>query len=412
MCSIKRFAALSVLLLVAGHLAADPPDLSLALVTGGLSSPVGIANAGDGSGRLFIVEQAGSILIWNGLQLLPQPFLDISSLVSSSGERGLLSVAFHPDYGTNGRFFVNYTNTVGDTVIARYEVSAGNANQADVSTGVILMTIQQPSSNHNGGQVAFGRDGYLYVGMGDGGSSNDPSCFAQRSDSLHGKVLRLDVDANVDTSPFHGVPGSNPFVGAGTFDERVWALGYRNPWRFSFDRLTGDLWVGDVGQGAREEIDFEPFVTPGGLNYGWKVMEGTTCADPDPIDDDCPNDTPSCFDASYTDPILEYETHSGDNCAVTGGFRYRGSFHPPMTAWYFYADYCSGDLWGATDDGGTWNSTLLLTAGFGVTSFGEDETGEIYLVRGDSLYRLTEPTGIFGDGFEFGNTDVWTQTVP
>lgn len=412
-CDILPFLiAVALALHCARTSGAAPPDLSLVELTSGLSSPVGIANADDGSDRLFIVEQDGRIRIWDGSQLLALPFLDIDSLVGSGGERGLLGLAFHPQYEQNGRFFVNYTNGGGDTVIARYEVSPGNSNLADLSSGVVLMSINQPYGNHNGGQLAFGRDGYLYIGMGDGGSSNDPLCRAQRPDSLHGKILRLDVDAGDDAPPYHEAPNSNPFFGDGTFDNRVWALGFRNPWRFSFDRLTGDMWVGDVGQGDREEIDFEPFSTAGGLNYGWKVMEGTTCADTDPIDSDCPAGTPSCFNSAYTDPILEYETHSGDNCSITGGFRYRGSIHPPMAGWYFYGDYCSGNVWGATDTGGPWTSTLLLTAGYGVTSFGEDEDGELYLVRGSRLYLLTEPDGIFGDGFDFGSTDRWAAASP
>ncbi|HTD53110.1 MAG TPA: PQQ-dependent sugar dehydrogenase, partial [Thermoanaerobaculia bacterium] len=222
-----------------------------------------IENAGDS--RLFLTIQTGRILIWDGTRFLTTPFLDISSLISCCIERGLLSAAFHPQYATNGFFFVYYTNTAGNLTIARYAVSSGNPNLADPSRGVVLLTIPHPTNaNHNGGLLEFGPDGYLYIGTGDGGSANDPPCNAQRDDVLLGKLLRIDVDQNVGSAPFYGIPPSNPFVGAGLPLDEIWAKGLRNPWRFSFDRMTGDLYIGDVGQDEREEIDFQPRASAGG----------------------------------------------------------------------------------------------------------------------------------------------------
>jgi glucose/arabinose dehydrogenase len=286
-----RIAAIAVL--VAGGSWCGRADAQITLgfesVASGLASPVGIYHAGDGSRRLFILQQAGQILIHDGAQVRPTPFLDIATLVSCCGERGLLGLAFHPDFASNGLFYVNYTNTAGDTVIARYRVS-DDPNAADPGSAQILLTIVQPFANHNGGQLAFGPDRFLYIGMGDGGSGGDPDNRAQNLGDLLGKLLRLDVDGGVP----YAIPASNPFRNTPGARPEIWAWGLRNPWRFSFDRLTGDLFIADVGQATREEVDFQPASSHGGENYGWRLMEGTLCFNP----------ASGCNDGSLTLPIL------------------------------------------------------------------------------------------------------------
>jgi glucose/arabinose dehydrogenase len=358
-------------------LAVAAPDVSLQTLATGLGGITSIVSAGDN--RLFLTIQTGRVVVWNGSQVLPAPFLDVTNLVSCCGERGLLSIAFHPRYAENGLFFVDYTNRAGNTVIARYRVSAADPNVADASSGVTLLTINQPFENHNGGELQFGPDGYLYVGMGDGGSANDPMCNAQRDDTLLGKLLRIDVDQNVNSSPFYGIPPDNPFRPAGVPNE-VWAKGLRNPWRFSFDRATGDLWIGDVGQDAREEVDVQPAGDPGGRNYGWKVMEGTICGAGGMSG--CPSAPPACGAAAYVRPVFEYD-HSGGNCSITGGYVYRGAAMPSFAGKYFYGDYCSGRLFA--------NDALLTPRPTSLTTFGQDSAGELYLGTGaGSFFRLAE----------------------
>lgn len=343
-------------------LAADP-KLVLKPITTGLNQPTAITNAGDA--RLFITLQPGQVLIRaaNGT-VLPDPFLDIRSRVSCCGERGLLSIAFHPRYQQNGFFYADYTNRNGDTVIARYSVSAGDPNRADPASETILLTIAQPFDNHNGGQLQFGPDGYLYIGMGDGGSANDPGNRGQDLSQLLAKLLRIDVDHG---SPY-AVPSSNPFVNRIGARGEIWAYGLRNPWRFSFDRQTGDLWIADVGQGAWEEVDFQPASSGGGQNYGWRKMEGKHCFNP----------STNCQDSSITLPVLEY-SHA-DGCSITGGYRYRGSRLTQLRGTYVYADYCQGTIWGATqlaDE--SWSSRVLLDTTMMISTFGEDVNGELYL---------------------------------
>ncbi len=251
------------------------PNILIEPIITGLDSPVAIAHAGDGSGRLFITLQIGKILVYDGQQLLPAPFLDIGSLITTGGERGLLSVAFHPNYAANGFLYVNYTDLNGDTVIARYRISA-DSNVVDPASATFLLVIPQPFANHNGGQLQFGPDGYLYIGTGDGGSGGDPLNNAQNRSSLLGKMLRIDVD--VDSS--YSIPPDNPFAGNSNVRQEIWAVGLRNPWRFSFDRLTGDLFVADVGQDNWEEVNFQPANSRGGENYGWRLMEGNHCFNP------------------------------------------------------------------------------------------------------------------------------------
>lgn len=353
----------------------DPGNYTWELVAGGLNSPVGMAVAGDGSRRLFVLEQAGIIRIIQDGEVLATPFLDIVDQVGSGGnEQGLLGLAFHPAYPEKGYFYINYTDRNGDTVIARYSVSP-DPNQADRDSQVRLLGVGQPFPNHNGGVVAFGPDGYLYLGLGDGGSGGDPQGNAQSLDTFLGKILRLDVDAGDS----YGIPPDNPFADVGGLPE-IWAYGLRNPWRFSFDRLNGDLYIGDVGQNAWEEIDFLPAGHPGGANFGWDYREGAHPYEGTPPDD-----------LELIDPVVEYSL-SGANCAVTGGYVYRGQNLPDFQGVYLYGDFCSGVVWGLLRlPDGSWQNAALFQTGANITSFGQDEAGQIYLVdRQGSIYRLAQ----------------------
>jgi glucose/arabinose dehydrogenase len=384
-------------------------SIALSPYATGLSSPVGLAAPADGTGRLFIVQQGGRIAVHDGTQVLPTPFLDLTPLVQSGGEQGLLGMAFHPDYPVTPFFFVNYTceggsadcPQTGDTIIARYSVSA-NPNLADPASRRVLLVIDQPFSNHNAGDLKFGPDGYLWIPMGDGGSGNDPNCFAQRDDSLLGKVLRIDVDQNVNNPPFYGIPPDNPYIGPGDPADEVYARGLRNPYRFSFDRQTGDLFIGDVGQGAREEVDFTANGAGAAANYGWKIMEGTLCTG---NSGNCPPGTPPCNSPEFTLPILEYDQSLGD-CAIIGGFRYRGAQVPGLPGLYLYSDNCSGRIRaGSEGPPGTWTPSVLLETGLNISSFGEDEGGELYVtdLGTEDVYRIVSggPTAVsVGDVME------------
>lgn len=342
--------------------------------------PIGIAHAGDGSGRLFIVLQDGRIMIYSGGSVLPTPFLDIRERVSCCGERGLLGLAFHPDYVQTGQFYVDYTDNNGNTRVSRFLVTA-DPDIADPDSEKPVIGIDQPFSNHNGGQLQFGPDGYLYIGLGDGGSGGDPFNNAQNLGELLGKILRLDVDhgnryAIPPTNPFVDVPGARP---------EIWAYGFRNPWRFSFDRSTGDLLIADVGQEKWEEIDFQPASSPGGENYGWRLMEGKACYNP-------PQD---CNDGTLKLPIIVYpHSHNGDfiGCAVIGGYRYRGPSFPALNGVYFFGDDCTGRLWATFAQGGSRKLIQIAQTGLNITSFGEDDAGDQYLVEigGNRLYRLID----------------------
>ena len=350
----------------------DPAEVTWRPVAGGLEKPISLANAGDGSGRLFVVEQPGRIRIIQDGLLLPGAFLDITDRVGSEGfEQGLLGLAFHPQYAQNGYFFVNYTDLNGDTVIARFQVSAADPQQADSGSEKRLLFVDQPYRNHNGGQVAFGPDGYLYLGLGDGGSAADPQGNGQSLAALLGKILRLDVDGG---DPY-AIPADNPFASGGGKPE-IWAYGLRNPWRFAFDRLTGDLYVGDVGQNQWEEINFLP---PGvaGANFGWSFYEGTH-----------PFRSDAVLAVQPVAPVAEYGHNQG--CSVTGGVVYRGVLLPAWQGIYLYADYCSGTGWGLYRDGqGNWQSQQLFNGLGAVTAFGEDEAGEVYLLaHGGEVFRL------------------------
>jgi hypothetical protein len=346
-------------------------------VASGLDRPVHLTAPPLDPSRVFIVEQDGRIRILQNGTLLPTPFLDVTALASCCGERGLLGLAFHPEYETNGRFFVNYTNNAGNTVIARYQVS-GDPNVADAGSALVLLTIPQDFSNHNGGQLAFGPDGFLYVGTGDGGSGGDPNERAQDPTSLLGKMLRLDVDQA-------GPPwaaASNPFNDGGASPplDEIWSSGWRNPWRFSFDRGTGDLYVGDVGQDVWEEISYEPAGGPGGANYGWDVFEG---------DGHCYESDPECATpAAFVMPVLEYSHAEG--CSVTGGFVYRGCALPDLRGTYFYSDFCTpfirtfeGVAGGTAQNLADRTADLAPGGGLSidaVSSFGEDARGELYVL--------------------------------
>jgi glucose/arabinose dehydrogenase len=376
--SVAALLVLGLVLLARGDPSHAQSGIALELVASGLARPVTITHAGDGSGRLFIVQQGGKILIHDGTQVRPTPFLDLASLVSCCGEQGLLGLAFHPQYAGNGLFYVNYTNIAGNTVIARYHISA-DPNVADPGSAAVLLTIAQPFSNHNGGQLQFGPDGYLYIGMGDGGSAGDPGNRAQNLGELLGKILRIDVNGD----PPYAIPPSNPFIGTTGARGEIWALGVRNPWRFSFDRLTGDLFIADVGQSNWEEVNLQAASSPGGENYGWRRMEGTHCFNP----------STNCNDGSLTLPVLEYDHSLG--CSVTGGYRYRGSRFQSLYGTYVYGDYCSGRIWGAVGGAGGMTSALLLDTALLISTFGEDEDGELYVAHhgaaDGAMYRIVIP---------------------
>jgi len=357
------------------------PNVTLEPIVGGLDQPVSITHAGDT--RLFITLQEGQIVIYDGTRILPEPFLDITDLVLAGGERGLLSVAFDPHYAQNGRFFVNYTNNSGDTIIERYNVSASDPNRADRNSRAQILFVDQPFANHNGGQLQFGPDGYLYIGMGDGGSGGDPGNRAQNLGDLLGKMLRIDVSGSG-----YSIPPNNPFANSTNARHEIWAYGMRNPWRFSFDRLTNDLWIADVGQGEWEEIDFQPATSTGGENYGWRRMEGTHCFNP-------PN---NCNDGALVLPVIEYG-HTNGACSVTGGSVYRGSLNPRLYGMYIYGDYCNGVIWGATRTAtGAVTSQTLFNAPFFISTFGEDANGEIYVAdhMGGGIYRMRDTSGGVG----------------
>jgi glucose/arabinose dehydrogenase len=340
----------------------DPNEYAWQSLASGLQRPVDLQ--ADGSGRLFILEKVGRIRILQDGQLLEASFLDITDRVGSSGnEQGLLGLAFHPQYAQNGRFFINYTDKNGDTSISRFQVS-NDPNVADPASEVKILGVDQPFANHNGGVLVFGPDGYLYAGLGDGGSQGDPFGNAQNTSVVLGKILRLDVDS---AEPY-AAPADNPF------GNEIWHYGLRNPWRISFDRLTDDLYIGDVGAGEWEEIDFLEAGSPGGTNFGWDFREGA-------------HDYEGSGPEGMVDPVAEY-SHSEGGCSVTGGYVYRGAM-PEWNGIYLYGDYCTGFIWGLIRSNGSWQNQLLFDTDVNITSFGEDETGEVYLVgdRGE-IYRL------------------------
>lgn len=336
-----------------------------------LKQPVFASHAGDGSGRIFVLEKSGRILAFDAGGGNRAEFLDITDRVGGNGsEQGLLGIAFAPDFAASGRFYLNYTDRDGDTVIARFQTDAARA-AADPASEAVLLTVAQPASNHNGGMMAFGPDGYLYIGLGDGGGAGDVYENAQDLGTLLGSILRIDVSGDQPS-----VPADNPFAGQEGARPETWAYGLRNPWRFSFDRATGDLWIGDVGQGDWEEIDFQPASSSGGENYGWPLMEGTHCYDAD-----------TCDQSGLVLPVAEYEHEQG--CAVTGGYVYRGATQPALQGIYFYGDYCTGRIWGQRADAPAQTSVELLETEARISSFGETEGGELLMVDySGTLYLL------------------------
>ena len=341
-------------------------------VVSGLSNPL-FLTAPAGDSRLFIVEQPGRIRIVRNGELLQTPFLDIASRVRSGGEQGLLGLAFHPSYASNGYFYVNYTDTGGDTRVERYSVAAGSPDVAEPSSAKLLLTVDQPFANHNGGQVMFGPDGMLYIGMGDGGSGGDPQGHGQNRNTLLGALLRIDVNS---ADPY-GIPANNPFGGQAGVREEIWAYGLRNPWRFAFDRTAGRLYIADVGQNRLEEINVVPTGTAG-VNYGWNIMEGMTCYN-----------ATTCNQNGLTLPVHEYDHSQG--CSVTGGFVYRGTAVPEIAGYYLYSDYCSGWLRGFRYVNGSATDHREWSVGElgNVLSFGEDSAGELYILSANGrVYRI------------------------
>lgn len=350
----------------------SPTEAALRLVpvADGFEAPLYATHAGDGTGRIFVVEQGGLIRIVENGEIASEPFLDISSRVRAGGEQGLLGLTFDPDYPDNNRFYVDYTDTSGNTVVARYEVT-DRPGVADPSSEQVLLRIEQPYANHNGGHLAFGPDGYLYVATGDGGSGGDPHGNGQSRDTLLGKLLRIDVSG----SGGYEIPSDNPFAGGGRRAE-IWAYGLRNPWRFSFDRNTDDLWIGDVGQSAREEINLEPAGSDGGVNYGWNIMEGAECYD-----------AASCDRDGLEEPVADYPHSEG--ISVTGGYVYRGERIRELTGGYLFGDFGSGTIWIIDSARPRAGAAVALETDLSISSFGEDEDGELFVVdHGGTLLRV------------------------
>ncbi|MBD2022620.1 PQQ-dependent sugar dehydrogenase, partial [Leptolyngbya sp. FACHB-36] len=344
------------------------------------SQPVDLVNAGDGSGRLFVVEQAGQIRIVQGGTVQNTPFLDIRDRVLNNGEQGLLSLAFPSDYAAKRRFYVYYTNPSGNLVLSRFQLQA-NSEVGDPATEQVLFSVPHPTyTNHNGGKLAFGPDGYLYVGLGDGGGSGDPLGNAQNPATLLGKLLRLDVESPGVTT--YAIPSNNPFTAANDPSDRVrdeiWASGLRNPWRISFDRQTGDLYIADVGERAREEVNLQPVTSRGGENYGWNISEGTL-----PFS--------SGDSTGFTLPLVEYDHSQGRS--ITGGYVYRGAEYAGLQGAYVYGDFITGRIWGVRRTQTGVENKLLLDSPYNLSTFGEDQQGNLYAVdfRG-GIYRITVPT--------------------
>lgn len=392
----SRIPAAAVLaLLLAQPLAAQPPeDLELEIVASGLDMPLAVRHAGDGSGRLFLVEQGGTVKILADGEVLPAPFLDQAGSI-----RMLLGLAFHPDYQSNGYFYVYYVIAGGGktekTVLARYSVSA-EPDVADPASAAVVLEVE-PFAGHHGGDVHFGPDGYLYVGLGDGATGGPQ---AQDLTLLLGKMLRLDVDG---AAPYE-VPADNPFVGDPEARGEIWAWGFRNPYRWSFDRATGDLLIGDVGESNWEEVDWQPAASSGGENYGWPCRQGAHDFEPG---------HPTCGGV-LVDPVLEFA--HGPACAVIGGYVYRGAI-AGLVGTYVYTDWCTGTTWFAEEVApGTWQSQVWQTLEpFSVIGYGEDEAGELYVTMGDSVRRFHSPSSIvpiFADGFESGDVSSWSAASP
>lgn len=352
------------------------PQINLVEVASGLQAPVHVTHAGDNSDRIFVVEQPGRIRLIKNKTLQDDAFLDIQERVLFGGEQGLLSVAFPPQYNVKGYFYVYYTNNAGDNVVSRFYLSSDNPDQANPGSEELVLYLHHPSQpNHNGGQLAFGPDGYFYIGTGDGGGGGDPLRNAQNTESLLGKILRIDVEAGAET---YQIPDDNPFKDQSGYRPEIWALGLRNPWRFSFDRQTGDLYIADVGQGSFEEVNYQPASSQGGENYGWNIMEGPECFQ-----------SGTCNQSGLTLPVFSYQTRVENTCAVTGGHVYRGSVNPTWQGVYFFGDFCSGAIWGLQREGESWENSGLANTSLKITSFGEDQAGELYVAdQSGTVYAI------------------------
>jgi glucose/arabinose dehydrogenase len=358
-------------------------DIGLEPVADGFVQPLFVTDSNDDTDRLFVVEKGGTIRIIAGNEVLQTPFLDIADRVGDDAyEQGLLGLAFAPDYAESGLFYVNYIDRAGNSVVSRFLVS-DDPNVADAGSEELLLRQQQPYANHNGGMMMFGPDNYLYIGFGDGGSGGDPQGNAQRLDTWLGKILRIEVDPGyIPEGEPYGIPDDNPFTGEEGALPEIWAYGLRNPWRFSFDRETGDFWVGDVGQNSIEEINYVPIEAGAGQNFGWNITEGTVCYL-----------EPACDTSGLTLPVLEY-THDQGGCSVTGGYVYRGEEMPDLAGTYLFADFCSGLLWGGGQDAsGAWVMSAPIETGLSISSFGEDDAGNLYItdLGGGGVYLVAPP---------------------
>ncbi len=352
-------------------------SISLSFVVRGLQPLTQVTNAGDGTDRLFVVEQRGTVRVVQNGSLRSGYFMDIRSRVGEGGERGLLGLAFHPDFETNRQVYAFYTRDGGDIVVARFRTNNARTDVSESSYAPLMVIEHSARTNHNGGALAFGPDGYLYIGVGDGGGSGDPGNDAQeKTSTLLGKILRIDVDGTGDGRyDRYDIPPSNPYAGPTVGFGEIWAIGLRNPWRISFDRTGGAFYIADVGQGRREEVNREPSGFGGGRNYGWNAMEGSLCYT-----------ASKCPMAGDTLPVTEY-SHTGGNCSITGGYVYRGSAYPAMVGLYVFADWCSGKIWTVSPTGGA--ETLRYDSQQHPTSFGESESGELYMVTSaGSLLRV------------------------
>ena len=381
-----------ILFLLVPSFGQSQPQISFDLIYSGYNLPVDIASPDDTSDRLFIVEKRGMIhVIENGVKL-STPFLDISTSVSTNSERGLLGLAFHPCYSSNGFFYTNHTNNSGNTVISRWNVSTLDPNIAEPDSQKVMITIGQPAANHNAGDLNFNPiDDYLYIAMGDGGSAGDPWCNSQDSTSMLGKVLRIDVDQNLYSTPYYAIPDNNPFLSMSNVPNEIWAFGLRNPWKTSFDRKTGDYWIADVGQRMREEVNYIPSGSGSTWNFGWNKMEGSLCYNlpPEDIITPCLITVPSCNNAAYTEPIFEYNrTNSTGGKSITGGFVYRGCDYPGMYGYYICTDFVSQNSWYMDNNG---NATQFSGAPADIATFGEDKHGELFAADlSGNIYRIVD----------------------
>ncbi len=368
----SEFAVLLILFLTLISTQVTALDIKFTKVSN-LGGVVDIRNAGDGSNRLFLVGQSGTVRIVKNGVTLDEAFLNIGERISSGGERGLLSLAFAPDYAQSGYFYVWYTDSSSDTRLSRFSVT-GDADIADPDSEKLILSIAQPQTNHNGGRLLFGPDGYLYLSTGDGGGANDPLGNGQNMGTLLGKILRLDVDPSHQT---YAIPADNPFVGENGILDEIWASGLRNPWKMSFDSDSGGLYIADVGQSNFEEVNFQAANSTGGENYGWNTMEGSQCFQG------------GCDTFGLTLPVAEYSHGAG--CSITGGEVYRGSSYPELNGSYLYGDYCSGTIWGLSHNGVDWQNTELVQSGFSITSFGQGEDGSVYVsAQGDGIYLISD----------------------